>query len=623
MREKFKSKLCRGFILLMLVMLYLTGCGSTNNQLREPEDKPVIEQADLDGSIQFTKDKYVYSGVIFTERQRMASDFYFYIPMIEKIMSAVINSEGSVDLSEDSNLAAVRNGAIQWARMLDPLTEVVEFIEDNEKDGLYHINYGCTIEEHKDIVTAFKEKVESIVNECKKGAESEQDYAKALFDYMVKYCKYDFSVYHDLTGYHDESTRGAITKYTLSAFDTIMTGNGVCNEFSRAYAFLLRAGGVEAITVYSLNDAIYESNNTHYNGRGEKELFGSLIDEHAWNLMKINGKWYGADITFANSYYKYYDLPDMIDRYFGMNREREQNNYPGGEYSVAPGYNISDIVLSEENLIPIKDEEYEQGSYIDDKLKVESINVEYTVVEANPEIGQISFMRSEGLLSRLFEFIDSGNTYKVTAFLPEGYSLNDMKEINVCYYLDSPSVMEKFARYMKNPLFTDKPDASSVKEAILSDEELQDTIVVCIESVDINKGFAQPGIFLNECINGIVKYMEEEINLITVRRSIVSCNFSMFALFQSDGITKDLFNSYISICPQPNIWFGNQSMSTYELEFFRRCNGADASVMIIEEYDREDRRAVQLFAEKIKKREYENMEFLYLEAEPEVQEATE
>lgn len=106
-------------------------------------------------------------------------------------------------------------------------------------------------------------KVAKIAEECVQKAGS-SDYARALWlhDYLTHNAEYD------LTG----------TYYYADG--VLLHGTGVCQSYALAYEMLLKAVGIE--TVYVTGEV---------GAPGETET-------HAWNLVKLNGKWYHVDCTW-------------------------------------------------------------------------------------------------------------------------------------------------------------------------------------------------------------------------------------------------------------------------------------------------------------------------------------
>ena len=99
-----------------------------------------------------------------------------------------------------------------------------------------------------------EQKAQEIVNECK--GPTKWDTALNLYEWLTENCDYDY-------------------KYHLYGADIIFSGSGVCDAFSKAYMLLLNTAGIPSNRAFGPN--------------------------HAWNVLKLNGKWYQADPTWDDS----------------------------------------------------------------------------------------------------------------------------------------------------------------------------------------------------------------------------------------------------------------------------------------------------------------------------------
>ena len=85
--------------------------------------------------------------------------------------------------------------------------------------------------------------------------------------------------------------------YMHSAYGALVNGRAVCDGYTESLQYLLRRVGIQAFTV--IGDAVSES--------GKK-------DPHAWNIVRIDGKYYNVDLTWddqgSNILYAYFNLTD-------------------------------------------------------------------------------------------------------------------------------------------------------------------------------------------------------------------------------------------------------------------------------------------------------------------------
>lgn len=99
-----------------------------------------------------------------------------------------------------------------------------------------------------------EQKAQEIVSECK--GPTQWDTALNLYEWLTGHCDYDYD-------------------YHLYGPDILFSGSGVCDAFSKAYMLLLNTAGIPADRAFS--------------------------PTHAWNVLKLGGKWYQADPTWDDS----------------------------------------------------------------------------------------------------------------------------------------------------------------------------------------------------------------------------------------------------------------------------------------------------------------------------------
>ena len=149
-----------------------------------------------------------------------------------------------------------------------------------DADDVAHIDYGMTTDEFLTKLDEFEGKVTQILDETCKAGFSDAENAIAIYDYFARNLTY--------------------TNYT-SSYVVIMEENGICQNFASAYDYLLAQVGIDACVCNSMLNNQYP---------------------HTWSLMRIDGKYYHADPTYALS------NPGTI-RYFGFTDERRagMDNY--------------------------------------------------------------------------------------------------------------------------------------------------------------------------------------------------------------------------------------------------------------------------------------------------------
>lgn len=110
--------------------------------------------------------------------------------------------------------------------------------------------------------------------------------ARQLYDWLIWHCEYDDGVEqvaYDNTLDNDVLYTSVFLSYGLNQRGEGV-GEAVCNGFAKAYSMLLRRANIES---YVIKDST---------APGVKPTIS-----HAWNLIKIDGKYYQCDATWDNS----------------------------------------------------------------------------------------------------------------------------------------------------------------------------------------------------------------------------------------------------------------------------------------------------------------------------------
>lgn len=217
------------------------------------------------------------------------------------------------------------SGADNWARVNAAKAEALpisifvdlgeSFDESLLTDGQYPIRYTVSKAEFSQITAEFQAQVAALIDAADL-REGDTDLERALKLYTSESlrCVYDYKTEEDFT----------IRGYKSNAYHVIMEGKGICQEFARAYAYLLQQVGVEASTCGSqmVRD----------------------IGPHEWTVILLDGVWYNADVTWQ------LNEPYGLTFFGGTDEERyyhgvllEYNDF--GNYGVldSEAFPISDL----------------------------------------------------------------------------------------------------------------------------------------------------------------------------------------------------------------------------------------------------------------------------------------
>lgn len=119
-----------------------------------------------------------------------------------------------------------------------------------------YIETGVSVSESQKSTDAI---IATIVKEAK-AKTSKIEQAKYVHDYLINKSVYDYS-YNSTTIY-----------------DLLVNGKGTCNSYSMAFKAIMDKLGIECVIIEQNDKA------------------------HAWNQIKIDGKWYNVDVTWDENY---------------------------------------------------------------------------------------------------------------------------------------------------------------------------------------------------------------------------------------------------------------------------------------------------------------------------------
>ncbi len=109
-----------------------------------------------------------------------------------------------------------------------------------------------------------------------------------------EYALYLWTITHMEYDYNHQDPFATVSRDSFTPYGGLVRGTGVCLGFSSVFQLLMDMAGVECITVVG---AAYDSE-----------------EDHAWNMVRLDGQWYCVDATWDWTYYK--DLGYM--RYFNV-----------------------------------------------------------------------------------------------------------------------------------------------------------------------------------------------------------------------------------------------------------------------------------------------------------------
>lgn len=150
------------------------------------------------------------------------------------------------------------------------------------------------------------QKVKAIIRkEIKPGMTNPQK-VKAIHDYIVLNCRYDYKNY----------LNNSIPYVSYQPEGVLIKKKAVCQGYAETFSLFMKALNIPCKLVVG----------TANNGSGGYQ-------GHAWNLVKVNGKWYHVDTTWDDPVpdqkgyvrYEYFLIPD---KKMGKNHRWNRSSYP-------------------------------------------------------------------------------------------------------------------------------------------------------------------------------------------------------------------------------------------------------------------------------------------------------
>lgn len=228
-----------------------------------------------------------------------------------------------------------------------------------ERDYWTYLTRKAAAESIKKGMTYFLERIDN----AKVAQKSEMEMELLIHDMIIKEVNYAY----DDWGAPETS---AYAHSIVGVFDNNSKTNVVCEGYAKAFQYLCNYAGLNSIY------AVGYSTTGGYSGG------------HAWNLVKIDGKWYNVDLTWDDEnenneydgyYYDYYNLPT---RKFNANKEHDyRSDIFGGMYSVPDAVsteatyfnyfnmNITASMVADDNaLLPVLKKAIESSELREDNL---------------------------------------------------------------------------------------------------------------------------------------------------------------------------------------------------------------------------------------------------------------
>lgn len=243
-----KTFLFKNIALLTLVSILLTGCGGAVENTQPTEDHTELSsdvtENPTDTSVP-TEDPEISET---TEDSKTIED--------SEITESSENTEGSEPTDSTEDKENSENTDTTPENPQPPVTNPEE-----------HTNYEETVSNSTLVPTTAKEQelAQKIINQIITKGMSDFDKVKAINDYMILNVRYDRENY----------AKDTIPYSCYTALGAMEDGVAVCAGYAKMFVCLAGEAGLESIYVV-----------------------GYASGSHAWNQVKVDGKWYNIDVTW-------------------------------------------------------------------------------------------------------------------------------------------------------------------------------------------------------------------------------------------------------------------------------------------------------------------------------------
>jgi hypothetical protein len=133
--------------------------------------------------------------------------------------------------------------------------------------------------------------IHALIQYCRQSAQTEPERVRFYFTWLTTHINYDFDITHI-----DERSQDPETVFR--------TRKGICSGFARLFGYLCQETGLPA---------------RYISGYGKIDASPSSVDIHAWNVVRIDGKWYLFDLTWATDEYdptRPFEINTNMDMWF-------------------------------------------------------------------------------------------------------------------------------------------------------------------------------------------------------------------------------------------------------------------------------------------------------------------
>lgn len=196
-----------------------------------------------------------------------AADSKAYKDTYNNLLTAITSFKDTASFPSQSisykNIGTIIND------VLDDHPEIFYFQHNGTtaySNGKIELKYKYPVKKIKEMVQNQDTKIKNIIKQTIKSTDSEFDKVKAIHDYIVLNTAYDW----------ENFKKGQVPEASYTTYGLLMNGQAVCEGYAQTMQLLLKEAGIESHLVTG------------------KANGGA----HAWNLVKVDGKYYYVDSTW-------------------------------------------------------------------------------------------------------------------------------------------------------------------------------------------------------------------------------------------------------------------------------------------------------------------------------------
>ncbi|ESL03756.1 hypothetical protein GCWU000282_00922 [Catonella morbi ATCC 51271] len=242
--------------------------------------------------------KLTYTNVDFANRPEALKEFIIKNVYRHNLAIEFFATESDVDkIYNEFWNKTTDAGLLRLARYWTGREDVRK--EETSTPGVYRYVMGITYHLSSDQMAKSEDKVDEIIAKYDLTNKTDLEKAKIIYDYLVKYP----------TPNSGQKQWG----YNVYNYSSVLLGNaGVCEGYAMAYNRIAERAGLESkfvpgILLMYISPSTKKAYIQKVLGEMDTEVFDRRMN-HAWNQVKIDGKWYYLD-SYHGSYF--YHTPDQ------------------------------------------------------------------------------------------------------------------------------------------------------------------------------------------------------------------------------------------------------------------------------------------------------------------------